>query len=191
VMKKFLAAHPQVQLRLEYRRTDQIYEACLAGELDFGIVAQPVRRPQLEVVPLREEELLVVCPPEHPLARRRPLSLRALEGQPFIAFDPDIPTRKLIDGMLRRRGVKVALAMELDNIETIKRSVEAGLGLSILPAPALAHERQARTLVARQPQEGPLRRAVGVIARRGREVSPAARSFLRLLQEELGADPVR
>jgi DNA-binding transcriptional LysR family regulator len=67
--------------------------------------------------------------------------------------------------------------MELDNIETIKRSVEAGLGLSLLPAPTLAGEIRARTLVARPPVEGPFRRPIGVIYRRTRELSaPGGRS---------------
>src|SRR3954469_16872495 len=147
-MKKFLGAHPQVTVRLEYRRTDQVYAGALAGELDLGIVALPGRRSQLEVTPLAHDELVVVAPPDHPLARRRPLSLTALEGQPFIAFDRDIPTRKLVDRLLRARGVCVVPVMELDNIETIKRSVEAGLGVSLLPAPALTNEVRARTLVA-------------------------------------------
>jgi DNA-binding transcriptional LysR family regulator len=76
--------------------------------------------------------------------------------------------------------------MELDNIETIKRSVEAGLGVSILPAPALANELRARSLCVRRPAEGPLWRPLGVIYRRGRELSPAVRAFLARLQAELG-----
>ena len=75
--------------------------------------------------------------------------------------------------------------MELDNIETIKRSVEAGLGLSLLPAPTLVAEIRARTLVARPPVEGPFHRPIGVIYRRTRELSPAARAFLTLLTAAL------
>jgi DNA-binding transcriptional LysR family regulator len=71
--------------------------------------------------------------------------------------------------------------MELDNIETIKRSVEAGLGVSILPAPALENEIRAGTLVTKRLQEGPFRRPIAAIHRRGRELSPAARALLALL----------
>jgi DNA-binding transcriptional LysR family regulator len=176
-----------VTLRLEYRRTDQVYDACVGGGADLGIVALPSRRSGLEVVPLTHDELVVVAPPGHALARRRGLSLADLHGQPFIAFDRDIPTRKLIDRLLRRHGAAVRHAMELDNIETIKRSVEAGLGISILPAPALRNEIRARTLVARRVREGRLERAIGAIHPRRRELSPAARAFLSLLSAELGA----
>jgi LysR family transcriptional regulator, transcriptional activator of the cysJI operon len=185
-IKAFLAAHPQVNVRLEYRRTDQIYAACLAGEIDLGIVALPARRPQLELTLLRPDQLVLVLPPDDPLARGRRPSWRALQGRPFIAFDRDIPTRRLIDRTLRGHGVAVRYAMELDNIETIKRSVEAGLGLSVLPAPALTHEVRAHTLVARIPREGALPRSIGVIRRRGRELGPAARAFLGRLERDLG-----
>ena len=189
-IKRCLAEHPSVDVRLQYRRSNEVYAACLDGLVDFGILALPVRRPQLEVAPLGHDELVVVAPPTHPIARRARCPLATLEGQPFIGFDRDIPTRRLVDGLLRRHGVRVSYVMELDNIETIKRSVEAGLGLSLLPAPTLVGEIRARTLVARPPAEGPFRRPIGAIYRRTREMSAAARAFLALLASELGAgDP--
>jgi DNA-binding transcriptional LysR family regulator len=185
VMKKSLAAHPALGLRIEYRRTDQVYEGCLRGECDLGIVALPSRRPQLEIVPLGYDELVFVASPDHPLAKKKGLRLADLDGQPFIAFERDIPTRKLVDRLLRRARAAVTYVMELDNIETIKRSVEAGIGVSLLPAPALSAEVRARTLVMRRLAESPIERPIGVIYRRSRELSPAARVFLQLLTREL------
>jgi DNA-binding transcriptional LysR family regulator len=186
-IKRCLADHPGVNVRLSYRRTNEVYTVCLDGEVDFGIVAVPARRPGLEVVPLGHDELVIAAAPSHPIARRARCSLSALDGQPFIGFDRDIPTRRLIDGLLRRHGVRVSYTMELDNIETIKRSVEAGLGVSLLPAPTLVAEVRARTLVTRSPVEGPFRRPIGVIHRRTRELSAASRAFLTLLTAELTA----
>jgi DNA-binding transcriptional LysR family regulator len=189
-IKRCLAEHPEVNVRLQYRRTNEVVTACLDGEVDFGIVALPARRPQLQIVPLGHDELVVAAPPTHPIARRPRCSLAALDGQPFIGFDRDIPTRRLVDSLLRRHGVRVSYVMELDNVETIKRSVEAGLGLSLLPAPTLASEIRARTLVARPPVEGPFLRPLGVIYRRTRELSAAGQAFLALLTAELGTRPV-
>jgi DNA-binding transcriptional LysR family regulator len=186
-IKRCLADHPGVNVRLSYRRTNEVYTVCLDGEVDFGIVAVPARRPGLEVVPLGHDELVIAAAPSHPIARRARCSLSALAGQPFIGFDRDIPTRRLIDGLLRRHGVRASYTMELDNIETIKRSVEAGLGVSLLPAPTLVAEVRARTLVTRSPVEGPFRRPIGVIHRRTRELSAAGRAFLTLLTAELTA----
>jgi DNA-binding transcriptional LysR family regulator len=177
-LKAFLQKHPQVSVRLEYRRTDQIYVACSSGELDFGIVALPARRARLLVTPLGEDEMVLVLPPGHELRKSRRVSLRALRNLPFVAFDRDIPTRRWLDKALRQHKVSVGYAMELDNIETIKRSVEAGLGVSILPRQALDNEVRAGTLLARPLEEGPLRRPIGAIQQRGRELSRAAQALL-------------
>jgi DNA-binding transcriptional LysR family regulator len=189
VITRCLAEYPQVNVRLSYRRTNEVYAACLDGEVDFGIVALPTRHSQLDIVSLGHDELVVTAPPGHPVARRARCPLAALDGQPFIGFDRDIPTRRLVDRLLRRHRVRVHYVMELDNIETIKRSIEAGLGLSLLPAPTLAAEIRARTLVGRAPAEGPFRRPIGVMYRRRRELSSAARAVLGLLTAELGVRP--
>jgi DNA-binding transcriptional LysR family regulator len=186
-MKTFLRAHPQVNLRLTYRRTDEIYQACLDGDADLGVVAIPGRRSQIEIVPLRPDELVLVCPPEHALARRPRLTAASLANQRFIAFDRDIPTRRLVDRFLRAARTSVSITMELDNIETIKRSVEAGLGISILPRSALQNEVKAGTLVARPFATARLTRPIGIIYRRGREQSAAVRALLETLKRDLGA----
>ena len=185
-VKLFLRAHPHVNVRLEYARTDRVYEGCIDGSLDLGIVALPSRRREIEIVPLRHDELVLVVSPDHRLAGKRPVSVARLDGEPFIAFDRDIPTRKAIDRILRGHGAHVSYAMEFDNIETIKRSVEAGIGVSILPAKAVESETRVGTLVARRFAEGPFSRAVGLIHRRGRELSPAATAFVDLLRERMG-----
>ena len=131
----------------------------------------------------------MAAPPGHAIARRARCPLAALDGQSFIGFDRDIPTRRLVDAILRRHGVRVAYGMEFDNVETIKRSVEAGLGVSLLPAPTLVTEIRAHTLVARPPAEGPFYRPIGLMRRRGRELSAASRAFLALLTAELAERP--
>jgi DNA-binding transcriptional LysR family regulator len=180
-VKQFIKAHPQVNIRVEYSRTNKIYEACLNNTIDFGIVALPLRRPRLEVIPFRRDKLVLVCSPDHPLARRRSVRLRQLHGLPFVAFERDIPTRKAIDQLFKEHGVAVNYVMEFDNIETIKRSVEAGIGVSILPQTAVANEVHSRLLVALNFAEGPFTRLVGIIHRKGKVFSPAAREFVGLL----------
>jgi DNA-binding transcriptional LysR family regulator len=191
IIKRCLADHPEMNVRLSYRRTNEVVAACLDGDVDFGIVAAPARRPGLEIVPLGHDELVIAAPPSHPIAKRARPPLAALDGQPFIGFDRDIPTRRLVDALLRRHGVRVQYAMELDNIETIKRSVEAGLGLSLLPAPTLAAEIRARTLVGRPAAEGPFLRPIAVVYRKSRELSAAGKTFLGLLTAELGSPGAR
>ena len=188
-VKQFLREHPKVQIQVEYSRTDRVVEACLSGHIDLGIVAYPTRRPQLEVISLREEELVVVVSPEHRLARRHALTFASLRGEAFVAFDRSVPTRRAIDRALRRHGVTVQLTTEFDNIETIKRSVEAGLGVSIVPEHTVRNEVRAGTLVALSLGEERLMRPVGIIHRRRRELSAPARAFADLLVREMGGSP--
>lgn len=188
-VKQFLRAHPQVNVRVEYSRTDRVYEGCLDGTIDLGIVAQPTRRPQLEVLLLRPEPLVLVVFPDHPLARHRKASLSGLQDEPFVAFDRSVPTRKAIDRLLKEHRVSVSVVTEFDNIETIKRSVEAGLGVSILPQNTLRNEVRARTLVAVPFDDGPFTRSIGIIRRKGRELTPPARAFLEMLATEMGEKP--
>jgi LysR family transcriptional regulator, transcriptional activator of the cysJI operon len=180
-IKVFIKEHPQVKVHIEYSRTDKVYDACLNNTIDFGIVAMPLRRPDLAMIPFREDKLVVVCNPEHKLAARRRVSFKQLEGEDFIAFERDIPTRKTIDRILKQHRVKVNYVMEFDNIETIKRSIEVGIGISILPETALVHELQNGLLAALDFKEGIFTRPIGIIHRKGKVFSAAARELVRLL----------
>ncbi|HZS06621.1 MAG TPA: LysR family transcriptional regulator [Blastocatellia bacterium] len=180
-VKRFIKAWPQVKVHIEYSRTDKVCEACLNNTIDFGIVALPLRRPNLAVIPFRHDKLVLVCSPEHQLASRRRVSLKKLAGEEFIAFERDIPTRKTIDRIFKQHGVGVNYVMEFDNIETIKRSVEVGIGVSILPETAVTSEVRNRLLVALDFTEGTFTRAIGIIHRKGKVFTAAAREFVHLL----------
>ena len=178
---RFMKAHPRVKVHVEYSRTDKVCDACVAGTVDFGIVAFPLRRANLTIVPWHDERLVLACAPTHRLARRRTVRLAELAGEPFVAFERDIPTRKTIDRVLRTHRVRVNRVMEFDNVETIKRSVEVGTGLSILPASTVTTEARSRRLAIAEFAEGPFTREIGIIHRRGRVLSAAAQAFVRLL----------
>jgi LysR family transcriptional regulator, transcriptional activator of the cysJI operon len=180
-IKRFIKEHPQVKIHIEYSRTDKVIEACLNNTIDFGIIALPLRRPNLAVIPFRHDKLVIICNPGHRLASRRRVSVKKLEGEDFIAFERDIPTRKTIDQILKQNRVSVNYVMEFDNIETIKRSVEVGIGVSILPETAVANEVRNHLLVALNFTEGTFTRPIGIIHRRGKVFTPAAGEFIKLL----------
>jgi DNA-binding transcriptional LysR family regulator len=182
-VKRFMKAFPQVKVHIEYSRTNKVYDACLNNMIDFGIVASPLRRPDIVVVPLREDKLVLVCSPEHRLAEQAQVSLRELAGEDFIAFERDIPTRKTIDRIFKQHKIAVNTVMEFDNIETIKRSVEVGIGLSILPETVIVSEVRSQLLKQLDFTEGTFTRSVGIIHRRGRVFSAAAKEFVQMLAE--------
>ena len=133
-LKKFLKKHPTVNVSVEYRRATQLYEDIISGMADIGLVAYPQKDPRLHVTSLAEDMLVLICHPDHPLAQKPRVKLSEIASHKFIAFEPDIPTRRAIDKILRDRNVEVNHAMEFDNIETVKRAVEIDAGISIVPA---------------------------------------------------------
>lgn len=180
-VRRFLRSYPHVHLRIEYSRSNRIYEDVQKGDADLGIVAYPSRRPQLALIPFREDRLMLICPPNHPLAKHQRISIKKLAGQDFVGFERDLPTRKQTDRILRRSGVEVRYKMELDNIETIKRVVEIGTGCALLPEPAVHQEIKNRTIAAVQIRDETLLRPLGIIYRLGQLLSPATEKFIKFL----------
>lgn len=177
----FLKSYPQVQVHIEYSRTNRICEALAHDLLDFGIVALPLPRTTVTVIPWHEERLALVCPPSHRFAGKRSVRIEHLRDEPFIAFERDVPTRKTVDRVLRSRKVAVKTVMEFDNIETIKRSVEVGSGVSILPVTTVVPEVNSGLLTRVDLAGGPFLRQLGIVHRRGRVLTAAGREFIRLL----------
>src|ERR1043165_4085886 len=136
VVRRFMALYPSAKIDLEYSRTTRIVRDVLSGAAELGVLAYPERRRGLTIVPLPGDRLVLICPPSHPLAARRKIKATALEGQDFVLFERDIPTRRATDRILKSYGVTVRRVAEFDNIETIKRAVEVGFGLSIVPRPS-------------------------------------------------------
>jgi len=183
-LKRFLKAYPQVTLALEYSRANQIYDDASNGNVDLGVVAYPQKRPGIVVVAIRQDRLVLACPPGHPLAANRRVAVKKLGSEPMIGFERDIPTRREADRILRSYHVEANYVMELDNIETIKRAVEIGRGVAILPEPALAREVEDGTLVAVHLDDQTFLRPVGIIHRQGKHFSPAAEKFIEYLKAE-------
>lgn len=181
-LKKFLKSFPTVNVHVEYRRANQVYEDVLSNVVDLGLVAYPVKDPKLELVPLRKDALVMICHPTHPLARGKTVKLSQLGGQRFIGFEPDIPTRKAIDKILKENNVVVHTVMEFDNIETVKRAVEIEAGISIVPQGTVTQEVSKQTLSELQIEGLDLFRPLAAIYKKNKVLSPAIRQFLEILK---------
>lgn len=182
VIKTFLKTYPKVKLHVEYSRANRVYEACLKGDVDIGIVTYPKARRGILVIPLPADTLILICSPQHPFARARQIDVRKLNGQNFVAFERDIPSRRAIDQILRAHKVEVRIVMELDNIETIKRSVEIGAGVSIVPQFSVQREVQTGALAEVRFTRQTFLRPLGVIVKRSRPLTLAAQKLIELLQ---------
>ena len=184
-LKKFMKTYPTVNLHVEYRRASQVYEDVLSNIVDLGLIAYPVKDPKLEIIPLRKEPLVLICHPQHPFAKQKSIKLKALDGQNIISFEPDTPTRKALDSILREHGVAVNHVMEFDNVETVKRAVEIDAGISIVPESTIIQETDKRTLAAVEIEGGQFFRPVAAIYKKNRVLSPAMKQFLAILKSPL------
>ena len=182
-LKIFRQVHPQLDVRVEYRRPSEVYLSVLDGRADIGLVAYPSPRRGLKAMTFWSDRLVLICSPSHPLASRRKIPLSALQDEKFIAFEPDLPTRREVDRKLRSEGVKVKLVLEFDNIETVKRAVEIENGVSIVPEAAVRDKVEAGVLAAVELSDPSLRRPLGALIRRSARISPALREFLALLDK--------
>jgi len=183
-VKRFMRDHPEVKIHVEYRRANQVYEGVLGNIVDLGLVAYPAPDPRLDIIPLRKDPLVLACHPQHPFTKLKSLKLKALNGQRFISFEPDIPTRMALDKLFKSHGVTVQHVMEFDNIETVKRAVELDCGVAIVPETTIRQEVAGRTLTA-IPLEGGHARPLGAIHRKAKVLSPAIKQFVALLKQPL------
>jgi DNA-binding transcriptional LysR family regulator len=183
-LKKFLKTYPTVNVHVEYRRANQVYEDVLGNVVDLGLVAYPTRDSKLEICPLRKEPLVLICHPQHPLAKNKNIRLKAISGQKFISFEPDIPTRKALDRILKEHSVQVQHVMEFDNIETVKRAVEIDAGIAIVPQGTVTQEVTKQTLAQVMLDDGEFYRPLAALYKRNKVLSPAMKQFLAVLKDE-------
>ncbi|MDR2513494.1 MAG: LysR family transcriptional regulator [Puniceicoccales bacterium] len=173
IVKHFLSKYRTVDVRIAYRRSNLVVEDILRGEADLGLIAYPTKTRDLEVIPFAEDCLVVICNPAHPLAKRKRVKLAELASQCFIGFDHDIPTRKATDRIFCEYGVKLVPSMEFDNVETLKRAVEVGAGVALVPAETVRQEVAQQTLVELSLEDCHIKRPLAYIHRKTAVLTPA------------------
>lgn len=186
-VREFMTKFPAAKIDLEYSRTTRVVRDVLNGTVELGIVAFPEPRRGLTMVSMPSHRLVLIAPPNHKFAKRTKLKIDDLQGQDFVHFERDVPTRKAIDRILRDHHIEVNKVAEFDNIETIKRAVEVGFGIAIVPHPAVMSAAAAEQLAVIKLAEKEWERPVGVIYRSDRSLSLAAKKFVQLLEKPAAA----
>ena len=187
-IKKFLHEYPLVNVRVEYRRSNLVYEDILHNSVDFGLIAFPVKMRQIEMIPFRNDHLVLITHPSHELAKAEEVPLQALAGHKFIGFDPDIPTRKAVDQIFRENRIEIEPVMEFDNIETVKRAVEIDAGVAVVPLATVLQEVKQGTLVAVHFKGKEFTRPLAILHRKGRVLTPAMKKFIETLGTDLSSE---
>lgn len=181
-VKEFMGKFPGSHVKIEYLKSNNIYDFVLQGIMDIGVVAVPKPAKNIEIYHLADEPLVFVCSREHALAEQSEIYIDQLKMPRFIAFEEGIPTRVLIDGILEEHNVEVSKIEEFDNTETIKRAVEINAGITILPKTVVQHEVKTGSLKAIPFAGLNLTRPTGIIVREGKVLTEAAMQFIELLR---------
>ena len=180
-LKSYLKSHPGVNLRLSYSRAGHIYDNVASGQIDLGIVAFPRSQRNVDAIPFAQDRMVVICSVSNPLSAQPSVSPGQLAELPLILFTPEAPTRTAVDRHFRKHGVTLRPVMELDHIATLIHAVEVDIGISLVPASALRQGRFKDTLKALPLRGEPLIRTLGVLQRKDRSFSVAARKLMETL----------
>ena len=181
----FKEKYPEVQISIYRNFSKKVVDKILENQLDFGIVTLPVPEHDLHVKPIAEDELWLITSPSHPLAVQPSVVLEDVVSHPFI-FHKAGTTRERLVKHLGPLWEKMNISMELASIETIKKFVSIGMGISIVPKSYVTDEMERGTLRLVRVRNFKLIRKLGLIHRKNRYMSRASKAFLEVVEESLG-----
>jgi len=176
VFADFKRKYPQVAINIYRNFSHKVLQKMAENQIDLGIVTLPVSQDNLKVIPIFEDELQVVIPAGHPLARRSSVKVEDLAKEPLI-FPKGGHTRELLEKMFRKYRHQLNISMELASVESIKKFVGAGLGVSLLSRSYAQMETQSGVLKLVPLQGTKLMRRLGLVYRTDRHLSYAAQAF--------------
>lgn len=183
-VEQFQHLYPDVMITLDYLHPDEVYRRVCENQADLGLVSFPKEDKDLTSILWQEQPLVLVVPPDHHLADRERCKVSEIENEPFVAFTSELVVRQKIDRWLRKSGVHIQLIHEFDNIENIKRAVEAEAGITILPLPTVKKEVQDHSLKVIHLDEVEWFRPIGIIQKKQKSIPDVVSKFIEVLHED-------
>jgi len=186
LLKHLRRVHPSLDVRLTVATAGRSVQEIRGGRIDAGLLTLPVEESDLVTVPVLREELLLVAPPTHPLARRRRVAPKDLAGLPFVLFEVGSATRKVIDRFFAAESIAPTIVMDTENVEIIKAMVKTGLGVGIVPYQAVAREVRAGQLFCARIEGHELVRETGWVYARANRVPRMIHELLAAFESVRG-----
>jgi DNA-binding transcriptional LysR family regulator len=183
VLPVFRARHPHIKVEVKRSLASRIPSEILGRGTEIGIVSFKPSDPAIAAVPVVTDELTLIVPPDHPLAEKQTVSVRELGAESFIAHNVASPYRERVVRTFEKYRTPLNISMEMPTLEAIKRFVEQGMGVALVPRLAARTEIDRGQVAALTVREMRLERRLQVIYRRGATLSHAARAFLRVAKE--------
>jgi len=177
VFAEFKRQYPTVGVGVKRLEHNKILEAIIDNSCDFGIVSLPVPDKRLTVVPIHRDELIVITPPNHPLASQKKATVADVVEFPLLL--PKLGrTRDLLETLFHERRLKPIVSMELDSSELLKRFVAADVGIGFIPRSHVAEDLQANALAALALADASIQRELALVFRKDKALSRAALAFI-------------
>lgn len=183
-VEHFQFLYPDVMITLDYLHPDEVYQRVCDNQAELGLVSFPKEDKDLTSILWQEQPMVLVVPPGHELAERKQCPVSAIEDEPFVAFTSELVVRQKIDRWLRKAGVHVQLIHEFDNIENIKRAVEAEAGIAILPLQTVSKEVHDQSLKVVHLEGVEWFRPIGIIQRKQKSMPDVVSKFIEVLHED-------
>ena len=180
----FKKAYPGVILSIRIENSQWVLEQILGLRLDLGVVGVQVKNEDLVFLPFVKEELLLIVPAAHPWAKQKSVQAQQLKNQLFIMREKGSGTRELIESELGRIGIKPNITMELGSNEAIKRAVESGVGLALLPPKVVQSEMSQGLLRCLTVKGTQFLLKFNVVYHKDKESSRLIQAFLTILAQK-------
>jgi DNA-binding transcriptional LysR family regulator len=184
----FRTAHPLVHIDVRRIPARQLGAEVAQGSLDFGVLTFQPAEPGLGSIVLGQDELIMLVHPSHPLSKTTEVTLAECARQTVIAHNDPSPARERVLQMYEQRHAPLNIRLSLPSLDGIKRAVEMGLGVALLPRRCALRELARKELVEVRVPELRSPRQVRLVYRREGDLSHAARAFLEVARAGASRD---
>jgi DNA-binding transcriptional LysR family regulator len=180
LIHEFRKQHPLIKVEVQRGVASRIPTEILAREVELGVISFTPNDPALRSIPVLTDGLTLIASPNHPFAGKKEVSIRDLGNETFIAHNAPSPYRKKVIDAFEKYKTRLIIGVELPSLEAIKRLVERGTGIALVPKLTAVSEIESGHLAALNVKELKLDRKLNIIYRRNSELSHAAQAFLKL-----------
>ena len=184
LLGSFARRYPDVTISLDITNRETLLRSLSENTVDLVIMGQPPDEADVEARAFMENPLVIVAPPNHPLAGKKKIPLARLQEETFLVRESGSGTRIAMERFFSERKMKLKTGMEIGSNEAIKQSVQAGLGLGLLSRATIEQELALKRLVVLDVANFPIMRDWYVVHRKGKRLSAAAEAFKQFMVKE-------
>lgn len=184
VLAQFNKRFPEVSITLNVSNREVLLQELAQNAMDFAIMGRPPDGHGLDFTSFLENPLVVIAPPDHPLAQERHIPLSRIQQETFIAREQGSGTRSAAERFFAAHGIKMKTSTEMSKNESIKQAVQAGMGLSILSLNTVMLELEAKRLAVLDVEAFPIQRHWYLVHRTGKRLPGVAQAFKEFILKE-------